>query len=90
MGPVKSVASIKGNDGTSTPGRRAEESLAAPCRARAAGAHTWVTPVWPPGARVAWNGRIGLFLRDGDDAGLVELLIGSRTYRVRRAEVRSA
>ena len=51
---------------------------------------TWVTPVWPPGARVAWNGRIGLFLRDGDDAGLVELLIGSRTYRVRRAEVRSA
>jgi hypothetical protein len=50
---------------------------------------TWVTPVWPPGARVAWNGRIGLFLRDGDDAGLVELLIGSRTYRVRRAEVRS-
>ena len=50
---------------------------------------TWVTPAWPPGARVAWNGRIGLFLRDGDDAGLVELLIGSRTYRVRRAEVRS-
>jgi len=50
---------------------------------------TWVTPVWPPGARVAWNGRIGLFLRDGDDAGLVELLIVSRTYRVRRAEVRS-
>ena len=49
----------------------------------------WSTPVWEPGARVAWNGRIGLFLRDGDDAGLVELLIGSRTYRVRRAEVRS-
>jgi len=89
MGPVKSVASIKGNDGTSTPGRRAEESLAAPCRARAAGAHTWVTPVWPPGARVAWNGRIGMFLREAEDEQ-VELLIGSRTYRVRRAEVRSA
>ena len=50
----------------------------------------WATPAWEPGARVAWNGRIGLFLRDGDDAGLVEVLIGSRTYRVRRAEVRSA
>ena len=49
---------------------------------------TWVTPVWPPGARVAWNGRIGMFLRDAED-DQVELLIGSRTYRVRRAEVRS-
>jgi hypothetical protein len=50
---------------------------------------TWSAPAWEAGARVAWNGRIGLFLRDGDDAGLVEVLIGSRTYRVRRAEVRS-
>jgi hypothetical protein len=49
----------------------------------------WVTPVWPPGARVAWQGRIGMFLREADD-DQVELLIGSRTYRVRRAEVRSA
>ena len=49
----------------------------------------WVTPVWPPGARVAWNGRIGMFLREAED-DQVELLIGSRTYRVRRAEVRSA
>ena len=50
----------------------------------------WVTPTWEAGAKVAWQGRIGVFLREGDDAGLVELLIGSRTYRVRRAEVRSA
>jgi hypothetical protein len=49
----------------------------------------WVTPDWSPGARVAWNGRIGLFLREAED-GRVEVLIGSRTYRVRRAEVRSA
>ena len=51
-------------------------------------ATVWVTPVWPPGARVAWQGRIGMFLREADD-DQVELLIGSRTYRVRRAEVRS-
>jgi hypothetical protein len=33
--------------------------------------------------------RIGLFLREADD-NQVEGLIGSRTYRVRRAEVRPA
>jgi len=49
----------------------------------------WVTPTWPPGAKVAWQGRIGLFLREAED-DQVEVLIGSRTYRVRRAEVRSA
>jgi hypothetical protein len=49
----------------------------------------WVTPTWPPGARVAWNGRVGMFLCEAED-DQVELLIGSRTYRVRRAEVRSA
>jgi len=49
----------------------------------------WVTPDWPPGARVAWQGRIGMFLREAED-DQVEVLIGSRTYRVRWAEVRSA
>ena len=49
----------------------------------------WVTPAWEAGARVAWQGRIGLFLREADD-DQTEVLIGSRTYRVRRAEVRSA
>jgi hypothetical protein len=34
-------------------------------------------------------GRIEMFLREADD-DQVELLIGDRTYRVRRAEVRSA
>ena len=33
--------------------------------------------------------RVGMFLREAED-DQVELLIGSRTYRVRRAEVRSA
>ena len=46
-------------------------------------------PTWGAGAKVAWQRRIGLFLREADD-GQVEVLIGSRTYRVRRAEVRSA
>ena len=46
------------------------------------------TPRWEPGAKVAWNGRLGLFLREAD-ADQVEVLIGGRTYRVRRAEVRS-
>ena len=48
----------------------------------------WVTPPWEAGAKVAWQGRIGLFLREADD-DQVEVLIGNRTYRVRRAEVRS-
>ena len=46
-------------------------------------------PTWETGAKVAWQRRIGLFLREADD-DQVEVLIGSRTYRVRRAEVRSA
>ena len=49
----------------------------------------WVTPTWEAGCKVAWQGRIGMFLREAED-DQVELLIGSRTYRVRRAEVRSA
>jgi hypothetical protein len=53
------------------------------------GPTAWVTPTWQAGAKVAWQGRIGMFLREAED-DQVELLIGSRTYRVRRAEVRSA
>ena len=49
----------------------------------------WVTPTWQPGAKVAWQGRVGMFLREAEDDE-VEMLIGNRTYRVRRAEVRSA
>jgi len=49
----------------------------------------WIAPAWQQGAKVAWNDRPGVFLREVDD-DQVEVLIGSRTYRVRRAEVRSA
>ena len=77
------------NGPSTTTGRGAAESLAAPCRARAAGADHLGHAGLATGARVAWNGRIGMFLREAED-DQVELLIGSRTYRVRRAEVRSA
>ena len=46
-------------------------------------------PTWEAGAKVALQRRIGLFLREADD-DQVEVLIGRRTYRVCRAEVRSA
>jgi len=48
----------------------------------------WVTPTWEAGAKIAWQGRLGMFLREADD-DQVEVLIGSRTYRLRRGEVRS-
>jgi hypothetical protein len=38
---------------------------------------------------VRWRDYTGSFLRDADD-GQVEILIGPRTYRVARGEVRSA
>ena len=46
-------------------------------------------PTWCPGDTVRWKDHTGRFLRDADD-DQVEVLIGGRTYRVRRAEVRSA
>jgi hypothetical protein len=46
-------------------------------------------PTWQPGAKVRWREYSGTFLRDADD-GQVEILIGPRTYRVARAELRSA
>jgi hypothetical protein len=40
---------------------------------------------------VRWQHHTGTYLRDGlDEDGLAEILIGQRTYRVRRAELRSA
>ena len=43
----------------------------------------WVTPTCRPGTKVAWHGRIGLFLREAAEDHHVEVLIGRRTYRVR-------
>jgi sRNA-binding protein len=46
-------------------------------------------PVWRSGDRVRWNGYVGTFLREmvGGD---VEVLIGPRTYKVPKAELRPA
>ena len=52
---------------------------------------TLVEPTWRAGDAVHWHGYIGTFLHDtNDDAGNAEVLIGTRTYRIRRAELRSA
>ena len=50
---------------------------------------TLAEPIWRAGDKVHWQGYIGFFLHD-DDGGYAEVLIGTRTYRVRRAELRSA
>ena len=46
-------------------------------------------PQWQPGDKVHWRDYAGYFLRDADD-GQVEILIGMRTYRIDRGELRSA
>jgi hypothetical protein len=46
-------------------------------------------PVWGPGDKVRWNGYTGTFLREMVD-GDVEVLIGPRTYKVPKAELRPA
>jgi len=50
---------------------------------------TLADPVWRAGDKVHWQGYIGFFLQDDND-GYAQVLIGTRTYRVRRAELRSA
>jgi endonuclease YncB( thermonuclease family) len=44
---------------------------------------------WRPGDTVHWRGYTGSYLRDADD-GHAEVLIGTRTYRVHRGDLRSA
>ena len=46
-------------------------------------------PSWMPGDRVRWKDYTGQFLRDTPD-GECELLIGTRTYRVRKSEMQRA
>ena len=50
---------------------------------------TLTEPTWRAGDKVHWQGYIGFFLQDDDD-GYAQMLIGTRTYRVRKAELRSA
>ena len=47
------------------------------------------TPTWHTGDRVRWQDYTGTFLRETVD-GQVELLIGTRTYRVTAGEPRAA
>jgi len=43
---------------------------------------------WHPGDRVRWRDRAGTYRRDTGDGEHVEIVIGERVYRVRRAELR--
>jgi hypothetical protein len=68
------------------PPRPAGERRAAP----AVPPPTLVEPTWRAGDAVHWHGYIGTFLQDADDDdGNAEVLIGTRTYRIRRAELRT-
>ena len=49
---------------------------------------TKITPAWRLGDRVHWKGRIGTFRRDVGDGEHAEVVIESRVYRVRIAELR--
>jgi hypothetical protein len=46
-----------------------------------------VTPIWRTGDKVFWNGYMGTFLRETLD-DYAEVLIGIRTYRLAKAELR--
>jgi hypothetical protein len=46
-------------------------------------------PTWRAGDKVRWQAYSGVFLRDALD-GQAEMLIGSRTYRLPKAELRPA
>jgi hypothetical protein len=46
----------------------------------------WGTPTWRTGDKVIWNGYTGTFLRETVDEH-AEVLIGTRTYRLRKAEL---
>ena len=43
---------------------------------------------WRPGDRVSWRDRTGVYRRDVGDGEHVEVDIGGRIYRLRRAELR--
>ena len=52
-------------------------------------APTLIAPAWRPGDRVRWREYLGQVLRTALD-GQIEILIGSRTYRVAAGELRAA
>ena len=50
---------------------------------------TVIAPSWRPGDKVRWRDYSGQYLRETVD-GEVELLIGTRTYRVAAGELQPA
>ena len=72
------------NPTTSQPPRPKEER-----HARRVPRPTLTEPTWRAGDKVHWQGYIGFFLQDDDD-GYAQVLIGTRSYRVRKVELRSA
>ena len=65
--------------------RKASQRHARP----AAPAKIVVAPRWHTGDKVYWQGYVGQFLRD-TPGGEAEVLIGTRTYRVRKSEMQRA
>ena len=45
-----------------------------------------IEPIWRTGDKIYWQGHVGQYLRDRP-GGEAELLIETRTYRVRRSEL---
>lgn len=74
------------NSTTSQPPRPEEERHARRVRVPRP---TLAEPIWRAGDNVHWQGYIGFFLQN-DGVGYAEVLIGTRSYRVRKAELRSA
>jgi hypothetical protein len=50
-------------------------------------AEVWGTPTWRTGDKVIWNGYTGTFLRETVDDH-AEVMIGTRTYRLPKTELR--
>jgi hypothetical protein len=65
--------------------RRASQRHSRP----AAPAKIVIAPRWHTGDKVYWQGYVGQFLRD-TPGGECELLIGTRTYRVHKGELKRA
>jgi hypothetical protein len=66
--------------------RKASQKRARP----AAPKPVFVGPSWSTGQRVRWQHHTGTYLRDTADEALAEILIGQRTYRVKKGDLRSA
>ena len=73
----------------SRPRNQQQRSSAAAPVPREAPTQVWTTPTWRSGDKVFWSGYMGTFLRETVD-DQAEVLIGIRTFRLPKAELRSA